>query len=67
MRRGSIRMVPPVPSSMPGTSFAVALAFSPSNYYSQMIILYGNLLDCIYNMRRINEKRIKEWLNEDSR
>jgi hypothetical protein len=34
-------------------------------YYGQMIILHGNLLDCIYNKRRIKEKRIEEqWLNE---
>jgi hypothetical protein len=30
-----------------------------------MIILHENLLDCIYNKRRIKEKRIEEWLNED--
>ena len=36
-------------------------------YFGQMIILHGNLLYCIYDKRRIDEKRVEEWLNEDTR
>ncbi len=36
-------------------------------YFGEMIILHGNLLYFIHDKRRIEEKRVEEWLNENAR